>query len=273
MRTRSAIASVSWRTHIAASLEGATLTLPEGDAYEYSGGEQRPMVKVVLPTGDLREGVDYTVSYSNNVDVGTASFLVTGIGGCFGTASGTFAITRASLADASIAPIPDQTLASPEVRPDLVVTLVGRTLSQGVDYDVAYSNNTGLGTATATVTGKGNYEGVKSATFRIVAMAGTWKGSGSKWWYQWKDGKYPTSVFLDISGKTYYFDASGYCVYGWRQIDKKYYYFESSGAMAKSKWVGNYWLKADGTMATSEWVDGGRYWVGADGAWVRGKTR
>ena len=47
--------------------------------------------------------------------------------------------------------------------------------------------------------------------------------------------------------------------------------------MAKSKWVqsGSKWcyLKADGTMATSEWVDGGKYYVGANGAWVKGKTK
>jgi glucan-binding repeat-containing protein len=98
-----------------------------------------------------------------------------------------------------------------------------------------------------------------------VAQKGTWKGSGSKWWYQWSDGGYPKSVFLDISGKTYYFDASGYCVYGWKKIGGKDYYFDSSGAMAKNKWVGNYYLKADGTMARNEWVDGGRYHVDKNG--------
>jgi len=148
-----------------------------------------------------------------------------------------------------------------------------RTLKLNTDYTLTYKNNTNAGTATVTIKGKGNYSGSKSVTFKIVAMAGTWKGSGSKWWYSWKDGTYPKSVFLDISGKTYYFNSSGYCVYGWQKISGKYYYFDGSGAMAKSRWVGNYWLQADGTMATSKWVDGGKYYVGADGAWVKGKTK
>ena len=56
-------------------------------------------------------------------------------------------------------------------------------------------------------------------------------------------------------------------------VGGKWYYLGSSGAMMKSKWVGNYWMGADGVMATNAWVDGGRYYVGSDGAWVKGKTR
>ena len=33
------------------------------------------------------------------------------------------------------------------------------------------------------------------------------------------------------------------------------------------QWQGNYYLKSDGKMAVNEWVDGGRYYVGADGVW------
>lgn len=29
-----------------------------------------------------------------------------------------------------------------------------------------------------------------------------------------------------------------------------------------------YWLESDGAMATSAWVDGGKYYVGADGVWA-----
>ena len=35
-------------------------------------------------------------------------------------------------------------------------------------------------------------------------------------------------------------------------------------------WAGNYWLGADGKMATNSWVDNGRYYVGANGAWIKG---
>ena len=40
--------------------------------------------------------------------------------------------------------------------------------------------------------------------------------------------------------------------------------------MAAGEWVGDYWLTSSGAMATDAWVDGGRYYVGASGAWVPG---
>ena len=47
------------------------------------------------------------------------------------------------------------------------VALNGKTLEAGTDYDVSYENNVEAGTATATVTGKGNYAGEANATFAI----------------------------------------------------------------------------------------------------------
>ena len=42
--------------------------------------------------------------------------------------------------------------------------------------------------------------------------------------------------------------------------------------METSKWInGTYYVQADGTMAVSKWVDGNKYYVGADGKWVKNK--
>ena len=43
-------------------------------------------------------------------------------------------------------------------------------LALGTDYTVEYSNNTDVGTATVTITFKGNYSGTATATFEIVAQ-------------------------------------------------------------------------------------------------------
>ena len=48
------------------------------------------------------------------------------------------------------------------------VVLNGKTLKAGTDYTVKYANNKKVGTASATVTGKGNYKGSAKATFKIV---------------------------------------------------------------------------------------------------------
>jgi hypothetical protein len=52
-----------------------------------------------------------------------------------------------------------------------------KTLKAGTDYTVAYKNNTNVGTATVTVTGKGSYTGTKSATFKITQAANTAKAA------------------------------------------------------------------------------------------------
>ena len=54
------------------------------------------------------------------------------------------------------------------VKPDIKVAHKGVALEKDVDYLVKYQNNTKVGTATATVTGIGCFDGVVSKTFTIV---------------------------------------------------------------------------------------------------------
>lgn len=51
--------------------------------------------------------------------------------------------------------------------PAVTVTDNGITLKKNTDYTVSYKNNNAIGTATVTITGKGNYTGVKTLTFNI----------------------------------------------------------------------------------------------------------
>ena len=55
--------------------------------------------------------------------------------------------------------------------PAAKVTMGGRELVSGTDYDVSYVDNVDVGTATVTVTGKGNYVGSAEATFAIADEA------------------------------------------------------------------------------------------------------
>ena len=52
--------------------------------------------------------------------------------------------------------------------PAVTVTLYGKTLTQGTDYTVSYSNNTNAGTATVTLTGTGSCSGTAETTFEIA---------------------------------------------------------------------------------------------------------
>ena len=52
-------------------------------------------------------------------------------------------------------------------KPGVTVKLNGKTLKNGTDYSVTYSNNTKVGTAKVTIKGKGNYSGTITKTFKI----------------------------------------------------------------------------------------------------------
>ena len=51
--------------------------------------------------------------------------------------------------------------------PSVTVKVGGKTLKKDTDYTVSYSNNTKIGTAKVTITGKGNYTGSISKTYSI----------------------------------------------------------------------------------------------------------
>lgn len=58
----------------------------------YTGAEVKPSVTVKEGAKTLKEGTDYTVSYQNNINIGTAKVIVTGKNHYAGTVEKTFAI-------------------------------------------------------------------------------------------------------------------------------------------------------------------------------------
>ncbi len=74
------------------SISSATVFLAT-DAYTYNGKARKPAVlSVVLEGKELTAGKDYTVSYTNNVNPGTATVTVAGIGDYTGSVSEYFTI-------------------------------------------------------------------------------------------------------------------------------------------------------------------------------------
>ena len=60
---------------------------------------------------------------------------------------------------------------------------------------------------------------------------------------------------------------------GWVKSGNTWYFYNQNGTLARNTWAGNYWLGVDGKMATNSWVDGGRYYVGSNGLWVKGAQK
>ena len=89
------LSSVVWAP--AAGAEGETISLAEADIHiedvcYYDGSPQTPKMTVTLHTKVLIEKSDYTVTYQNNVNAGTATVTVTGEGIYSGSASTLFTI-------------------------------------------------------------------------------------------------------------------------------------------------------------------------------------
>ncbi|MCC8076448.1 MAG: S8 family serine peptidase [Clostridiales bacterium] len=149
-----------------------TLELSQ-EEYTYSGSARKPTVSVLCGGLTLTQGTDYTVSYSNNTAVGTATVTVTGTGDYTGTAETTFTIVETDLSNCTVTLSQTTcTYNGAAQKPTVTVKNAdGDTLTQGTDYTVSYSNNTAVGTATVTVTGTGNYTGSATATFTIKALA------------------------------------------------------------------------------------------------------
>ncbi len=142
-----------------------------GETPVYDGSEKKPSVEVKYGETTLA-AADYTVSYSNNVNAGvnTASVTVTSNDNSSYkfTATKNFTIAQAPISGAMIANIPSVTYNTKPHTPEVTVTFNGSKLKAGKDYDVAYTNNINAGTATVTVTGKGNFTGTASKDFAIA---------------------------------------------------------------------------------------------------------
>ena len=214
----------------------------------YTGSEIKPTVVVKDGETILTEGTDYKVSYSNNINVGTATATISkvadsnytfsnkevkftikkaqlekvtlrtdeivynGLGsfpamdnyndslqelsgttaatdvgdytttvslkdsanyewvdGTTGNLTLNWKIIQATITDASVT-LPQATyrVTGTEITPEPTVVVNGRTLIKDTDYTVSYTDNTNIGTATVTVTGKNNYKGTGKATFEIA---------------------------------------------------------------------------------------------------------
>mgnify|MGYP000812167225 CR=1 FL=1 len=171
----------------------------------YNGEEQEPEVRVSLQKkvkgkdgkmvtqttylweyDDYYKDGDYKVSYLKNVDAGTATVVITGVGGYTGTVKKTFKITQADLAaegtEAKIGVADSIPFVKNGAKPAIVVTAKMAngntvTLKEGKDYTVTYANNKAVSEGKnltekklplITVKGKGNFKGSIKQTFTIT---------------------------------------------------------------------------------------------------------
>ena len=137
----------------------------------YTGSAIEPTVTVKDGRKTLTAGTDYTVTYKDNTNVGTATATVTGTGNYTGSVETKFNITAKALTASMVQDIAAQTYTGSPIVPKLTVKDGETALSKDTDYTVKYQNNLNAGTATVTLTGKGNYAGSVEIKFNITAKA------------------------------------------------------------------------------------------------------
>ena len=137
----------------------------------YAGCALMPIVVVKDGTKVLKKDVDYTVLYSNNVNVGTATVKISGRGTYEGSYSTTFKIVPRAISSVTVSKISDRRYTGKAIEPTLSISYGGKALKKGTDYTVVFKDNINIGTATVTLTGKGNFEGTKTVTFKILGEA------------------------------------------------------------------------------------------------------
>ena len=147
------------------SISKASVTLSTS-TYAYDGKAKKPGVTVKLNGKALKNGTDYIVSYSNNTKVGTATVKITGKGNYTGSISKTFKIKN-NFKKATISGISNKSYTGKNITQSITVKYNGKTLKNGTDYTVSYSNNKSIGTATVKIAGKGSYTGTITKTFKI----------------------------------------------------------------------------------------------------------
>ena len=147
------------------SISKASVTLSTS-TYAYDGKAKKPGVTVKLNGKTLKNGTDYTVSYSNNTKVGTATVKITGKGNYTGSVSKTFKIKN-NFKKATVLGISTKAFTGKNITQSITVKYNGKTLKNGTDYTVSYSSNKNIGTATVKIAGKGSYTGTITKTFKI----------------------------------------------------------------------------------------------------------
>ncbi len=188
---------ISGATSVAPS--DVNLSMDTVDAMYYTGKAVYP--KVSVP--GMTENVDYTVTFSNNVEVGTAVATVTGIGNNNGTITKNFRII-AQLSKCTISPIPAQQYTGSEVKPALTVKCGNNILMEGTDYTATYSNNVNIGTATVTLRAlnNANYTGTTTVKFSIANDVGGFIISGYAPSYAYTGNAITPGVVVETGSRT-----------------------------------------------------------------------
>lgn len=146
------------------------------DTFVYSGEECRPEFTVYDIYGDIVTDDNYTYEYINAVNASDSRTSVNVKADADSDYTGNlkecFSITPASIQRVTVSEIEDYVYNGKAAKPLPEVTYNGKKLTKGVDYNVAYENNTNVGEASVIITGTNkNFTGTKTVKFNITPIS------------------------------------------------------------------------------------------------------
>ena len=144
----------------------ATATLTATDA-TYAGSPITTGAYVIYSDGWAGSQEHGEITYSNNLNVGDATAKVTVAAKELVT---TFKINPANITETTVTFDPENGIYNGSAyTPGVTVTFNGTTLVEDKDYTLSWDSSdlTNAGSHTATITGKGNFTGTKTAAFTI----------------------------------------------------------------------------------------------------------
>lgn len=147
--------------------------------YNYNGTQRKPNTSVTYTDSDgkktvLTKGTDYTVTYSNNINAGTATVKIEGNGKYNGSLSKNFTIKPVSISSNTTITLNYTNAVYNGALKTPIPTIYWNNggkkikLVRGIDYTVSYSNNRNMGQPVITIKGTKNFTGTVKKYFRIL---------------------------------------------------------------------------------------------------------
>ena len=194
--------------HYTKSITGASVSLSK--SVTYTGKARKPLPTVKLGSKTLRKGTDYTLSYSKNVNVGTAKVTIKGKGSYDGSITRSFKITKrwikknVKVTGVKNMPYNGKARKLSSLKVKVKIGSSWKTLKAGRDYTVKYTNNKKISTskskAKVSITGKGNYAGTIARSFKIVKASPGLKFASSKFTRTANAGSFTRKATKKASG-------------------------------------------------------------------------
>lgn len=156
-----------------ASLDDAViLEIPN---QKYSGNPITPVIRISFGGTFLTLGKDYTASYSDCINAGTAKVIITGKGNFKGSITKNYSIVSSALTDISLFGVSasDTAIGSDGklIEPTVTVTSKnGKELSQGRDYLLSFVISADGTSGRAYAVGIGSYTGIASGSFKLSGI-------------------------------------------------------------------------------------------------------